>query len=248
MTRDQNATEPSDDRVGDRVDDGDNDGGNATRTLPRKRRRAEKTAETLSRLIHAAAEVIGEVGYGNATIARITMRAGLALGTFYGYFDSRQEMFDQILPLVGEDMIDFIRERTAPGSSTIERERLGIRAFFEFMVENPGFYRLLNEAETMAPKAHQAHFQNISSRYLKALRHGVTQGEIIGYEERELEVLVYILMSARSYMVMRYGVAGQGMKMPPDWVIDTYVKFIHGGLQHSTRIETSASKVDCQAG
>jgi AcrR family transcriptional regulator len=46
--------------------------------------------ETRKALIRAASEVIGEFGYDGASIGRITERAGLAQGTFYLYFDSRQ--------------------------------------------------------------------------------------------------------------------------------------------------------------
>jgi AcrR family transcriptional regulator len=196
----------------------------------RRPRREEKTRETRRRLLRAAADVVGEVGYAKATIARITLRADLALGTFYSYFDNRQELFDQLLPLMGEDMLDFIRDAAKEGGTVMEREELGIRAFFRYMVENPGFYRLLNEAETMAPEAHAAHFRNVSERYLRRLGQGVEDGELAGYAEHELEVLVYILMAARSYLVLRYGVDGNRIQHPPEWVIQTYLKFIRGGL------------------
>ena len=55
--------------------------------------------------------MIGKHGYVGATIKRITDEAGIAQGTFYLYFESRQALFDTLLPRIGSDMLQFIRDR-----------------------------------------------------------------------------------------------------------------------------------------
>src|SRR5688572_1389657 len=82
-------------------------------TKRRKVPRAEKAIENRNALLQAAAKVVGEVGYQEASIARITREAGLAHGTFYLYFDSRQDMLDAVLPFVGEELSLFIRQRAS---------------------------------------------------------------------------------------------------------------------------------------
>ncbi|MFH5926334.1 helix-turn-helix domain-containing protein [Roseomonas xinghualingensis] len=52
-------------------------------------------------LFDAAARVAGEFGYAEASIARSTEAAGVAQGTFYNYFASRQDFLDQLLPARG---------------------------------------------------------------------------------------------------------------------------------------------------
>ena len=85
----------------------------AGRSRPRKPRqtRAERSEATRRALFHAAAEVVGEVGYGDALVSRITARANVAQGTFYNYFASRQDLFDQLLPSLGSSMLEFIQDR-----------------------------------------------------------------------------------------------------------------------------------------
>ena len=63
-------------------------------------------------------------------------------------------------------------------------------AFFDFLVQNPDFLRILNEAEQLAPKGHEAHFQLVVAGYLASLQRDWARGEYPGYEERELEVIV----------------------------------------------------------
>src|SRR3712207_9046809 len=58
-----------------------------------KEPRTERGRKTLRRLIEAAAAEFGERGFHEAAITGITPRAGVALGTFYTYFESKEEVF-----------------------------------------------------------------------------------------------------------------------------------------------------------
>ena len=57
-------------------------------------KRAEKAALTRDKLMSSAAVIVGEYGYREASVQRITSHAGIAQGTFYLYFESRQLLFD----------------------------------------------------------------------------------------------------------------------------------------------------------
>ena len=48
---------------------------------------------TRRRLLEAAELVFADQGYHEASIVKITERAGIGLGTFYLYFDSKQSIF-----------------------------------------------------------------------------------------------------------------------------------------------------------
>ena len=203
----------------------------ARRRPPVKRRKREENAEAkFNALLHAASKVVGEHGYRGASISRITEEANVAQGTFYSYFENRQDLFDQLLPRLGTEMLDFIKARTRGVVDVAERERLGFVAFFEFLVQNPDFLRVLNEAEQMAPAGHQHHFEIVVSNYLAALQRDWKDGKFPGFEERELEVVVYVLLAARSYLALRYSREGDRVVAIPNWVSDAYLKFIMYGL------------------
>jgi len=201
------------------------------RARSQKPKREENAEAKFNALLHAASEIVGEHGYVDASISRITERAGVAQGTFYSYFESRQDLFDQLLPKLGAEMLAFIKERTRGVTDVSERERKGFMAFFDFIVQNPDFLRILNEAEQLAPKGHEAHFQLVVAGYLANLHRDWARGEYPGYEERELEVIVYVLLAARSYLALRYAKDKDGIKPVPNWVTDTYMKFITFGLK-----------------
>jgi AcrR family transcriptional regulator len=101
--------------------------------------RAQKSEAVRKALFKAAAEIVGEFGYANASISKITQRANLAQGTFYNYFASRQDLLDQLLIALGADMLAYIHERAVGGKTFLDREERAFRAFFEFLKKNSLF-------------------------------------------------------------------------------------------------------------
>jgi AcrR family transcriptional regulator len=90
---------------------------NANVKRPR-RSRAEKQAETRAQLLDAAEEVFRERGFAAATIEEITHRAGYSRGAFYSNFESREQLFVELLHRrVYDDFTRMLartpRERTA---------------------------------------------------------------------------------------------------------------------------------------
>ena len=210
---------------------------NATKARrPGKLTRAEKNDDVKRRLFSAATKIVGRYGYAEASVARITELAGVAQGTFYNHFENRQELLDQLLPVIGLAMVEFIRERVDRSSSELEKEVARFRAFFEFLRETPEFLRILNEAEVYAPQGHQRHLDNISTAYVRLLKRARGPGKIGDYSDEELEVIVHILMGARGYLSRRYAYGEDGDVVPvPSHVITAYEKLLGRGLIDSLR-------------
>lgn len=197
----------------------------------RKKTREEKTEETRAALIRAAAEVVGEHGYTGAMISLITARAGVAQGTFYNYFDSQQDLLDQLLPLMGHDMLDSIQRQSSSEPTEKAREEKRFRAFYSFLDDHPEFYRILYEAEVYSPNSHREHNNAVSRGLTRILERAQKNGELsTQYAPRELEALAYMLMGARHYLCMRYARDAGEQKPLPSWVADTYMKFLQSGI------------------
>ncbi len=196
---------------------------------PQKKTRAQKSEEARAALFQAAAEIVGEYGYVDASISRITQRANLAQGTFYNYFASRQDIFDQLLPVLGTQMLAHIRKRAIVGKTFLEREELAFRAFFDFLKEVPYFLRILNEAEISAPRAYRAHLRNVSTGYVRFLQGARKRGEIADLPDEELEALAYVMMAARGYLGLRYA-KPHGKGDVPEYVLHAYMHLMANGL------------------
>lgn len=198
-------------------------------------RNAESRNER-GRLIHealftAAAEIVGERGYEDTSITLITQRAGVAQGTFYNYFESRQDILDQLLPRLGKEMLSYVGQCSRQGKTVLEREELGFRGFYTFLKIHPHFFRILNEAPSFAPRAYQAHIELVRSGYMRFLKRAMENGEIKGFDEREIEVAAFVMMGARLYLGHYAARVGDDNDRDiPDWVTQAYCKLITHGL------------------
>ena len=191
--------------------------------------RAERSRETWAALHGAAAAIVGEYGYNGASVARITSHAKVAQGSFYTYFRSRQDLFEQLLPAQGDEMLEFIAERVRGSRTYTEHEERGARALFEYLGRNPGFLRLLSETEIAAPDAYRQHFDNIEARYVGALRRAGDAGEVMVANDRSYRVFVEILSGARGFLADRFGDPREGDLLVPERILQTYLKFAFQG-------------------
>jgi len=194
-------------------------------------KRGEKSEAIRESLLRAAEHVVGEIGYANASVTLITQKAGVGQGTFYNYFQSRQEILDALLPALGKDMLSHIKNAALGGHSFAELEYRSFRGFFDYLEQTPHFFRILNEADVFAPKGHAEHFETISARYLRFLRQSHQNGEFPAFREDELETVVFILIAARTYLAMHYVFGEDGQKPLPESVAETYIKFVRYGLE-----------------
>src|SRR5271165_5679457 len=64
--------------------------------------RSRKGVQTRARLVAAAKEVFEENGFLDARISDIAERAGLSHGSFYHYFESKEEVFREVAAEVDE--------------------------------------------------------------------------------------------------------------------------------------------------
>lgn len=191
--------------------------------ITRKRRsRAERARENRETLINAAAEIIHESGYEGATIAEVTRRAGLSLGSFYQYFESRDDLFHQILPTIGARLISVLAQESHDAHTAVEAETKAIKAYFDYVGSGSPIMRVFREAEVYAPQAYADHMNDVLARYTRTLRRRNAAGEFQGFDDRELEAVAVMLTAARVELFERF--AGNGQDT--DWICEAFIKII----------------------
>jgi AcrR family transcriptional regulator len=172
-----------------------------------------KGLETRRRLLDASERVFGELGFYDASIVKITEAAGVAQGTFYLYFASKQEIFEELVRDLNARVRHAMQEGAAKGRNRIEAEQLGFRGYFEFTAAHPALYRVIRQAEFVSPATLQYHYEKITEGYVEGLRSAMERGEVSAGDP---EVLAWTLMATGEMLGLRWMLWGGRSEMPDE--------------------------------
>ncbi len=186
-------------------------------------------ARTRQRLLEAAERVFAELGYHEASVVKITEAAGVGQGTFYLYFASKQEVFDELVRDLNRRVRRAMKEASARGKTRLEAELLGFQAYFRFTAEHPALYRIIRQAEFVSPKMLRYHYERLSEGYVEALREAIERGEVTSTDP---EVLAWALMGAGELIGMRW-ILWDGNRRMPAGVYDELRRIVRCALEAS---------------
>lgn len=189
---------------------------------------------TRRRLLEAAETVFADLGYHEASIVKITEGAGVALGTFYLYFDSKQTIFEALVIDLNRRVRHAMSESMAEAKDRIEAERLGFEGFFRFTAAHPALYRVVREAEFVSPETLRLHYERIVEGYRAGLRAAQAEGDVD--HGLDPEVAAWALMGAGELIGMRYllwerDAAGRPPAEIDSGVIEAMTRFVGNALR-----------------
>lgn len=196
--------------------------------LGEKMPKTARGRRTLRRILDAAELEFGARGFHDASIASITANAGVAQGTFYIYFDSKEALFRELVGDLGQRLRSHLHEAVAGAPSRIEAERRGLRAFIEFVRGHGDLYRIVMESQFVDPEAYRSYFMEFGAAYQAGLDRAVAAGEI---RKGETEGRSWALMGISLFAGLRYGIWEPERDIGP--LVDSLTDMIDRGLRPS---------------
>ena len=156
-----------------------------------------RSRETRERIVAAAIAAFEEHGYDDTNTAAIARRAGIGVGTLYGYFADKRKLMLEILDGTVREMADMVVEALDPARWAAGDPREHVRFAIEAVVGSrrisPGLQRILWERHLRDPEFRDANMA-IESRMLAAL-------EALFSVLRERRVLRDVDAHAAAYVV-----------------------------------------------
>jgi AcrR family transcriptional regulator len=168
---------------------------------------------TRQRLLEAAETVFSDHGYHDASVVKITEAAGVGQGTFYLYFSTKQEVFDELVRDLNRRVRHAMKEASSQGKTRLEQELLGFQAYFRFTAKHPALYRIIRQAEFVSPEMLRYHYDRLSEGYVAGLREASARGEV---RSSDPEVLAWALMGMGELIGMRWILWGDERHVPED--------------------------------
>ena len=187
--------------------------------------RTERGRRTRRALLDAAAAEFAADGFHLASISAITRRAGVALGSFYTYFDSKDAIFRALVSDMSEQVRDHVAPAIRAAEDGIAAERAGLESFLAFVRTHKEIYRIIDESEFVDAASFRRHYATTAARIAQRLRDAAARGEVRGDVE---EVHAWAVMGMNVFLGLRYGVWEEDRS--PSEVADVVADFLRRGL------------------
>ena len=180
--------------------------------LQGKTRRQALTEFREAEILEAARQVFGEHGYANATVDLIAAAAGVAKGTLYLYYPSKDEIFWAALSSRFREMLDRTKREMEAVVGARAKIRAALRVRFDFLRSDEQFVRMyVTEFGTMcrAPGGRmRALYQEAAEYIAGVLAEGVRTGELRPLDT--LEAAMALMELIKGVFAMRFtGMPGQ---------------------------------------
>lgn len=163
--------------------------------------RTARGNRTRARLLEAAEQVFATLGYHDASIVKITEAASVGSGTFYLYFESKQQIFDELVEDLNRRVRHAMAEAAGSETDRMKAERAGFQAFFRFTAAHPALYRIIRQAEFVSPGALKLHYSRIVDGYIQGLVASQKSGQVRAMNP---EVAAWALMGIGELVGMRW--------------------------------------------
>jgi AcrR family transcriptional regulator len=154
--------------------------------------KSTKAQRTKAKVLQSALDLMREKGYTNTTIREVCSTAGVSVGTFYSYFNSKEDVFSDIFK-VADDYFCKTVSHKLKGNSTLQR-----------VVDYFRYYAQLNYdsgIETMKILYNSDNTWFVKSRpmqdvLVEVLREGQDKGDIISDISAE-DITIFLFIIAR---------------------------------------------------
>ena len=203
------------------------------------RRPAAEERPPAERLLSAAEHLFGEHSYRRTTVADICAQAGMATGSFYAYFQSKSDIFTAVIRQINADVraVQAAALRAAPDTQR-ERERAGFRAYFDLMSRRPWIYRIVREAEFLAPGEFREYYERLARGYARGVRVAQLAGEVDA--RYDPEVIAYVYAGLGHFIGMRWAEWTEGGRVPDD-IFEDLMAVLARGLPPAGEAKPRAS-------
>jgi AcrR family transcriptional regulator len=190
---------------------------------PRRRTRAEKQAETRRLLLEAAEKVFRERGFAGATVEEIAARAGFSRGAFYSNFESREQLFIELLHSRVYDEFTRMLQRTPQKRTARAQMRATAR---EFAARYEHGERWLFELwlECLAYAARHPEFASLPATFWRGNRALTAQTIEAVYGQAGKKPPIAAKDLATALTALDIGLAIQNLVDPEEVPLDLYPK------------------------
>ncbi|WP_336365697.1 TetR/AcrR family transcriptional regulator [Marinobacter sp. C2H3] len=199
----------------------------------------QRKARARQNILECTQECVASGGFRSARITRIAGLAGVATGTIYRHFESREELFAEIFRSATQREVDKVAEALAEPGNAISRLEAALRQFAERALRSPMMAWALiaepvdprlEEERLVYRRAYAEHFEH-------AIRDGIAEGTLPDQDARQSSTCLVGAISESLVGPLSPTLAGQNTLSGDDKhrLVDAILIFCMQGLTGTRR-------------
>lgn len=149
--------------------------------------RDQKKKETRQSIMDAAIRLFGEQGYEGTSIEDLAAAANIGKGTIYGYFATKQEIFQAFCDEEIESSFRAVRESVDPDASLLQQLVALFMFQFRFVTENREFGRHLLREVAFPKEVSEKALEHVQ-RYIDALEELLERAKEKGQIRKDVDL------------------------------------------------------------
>lgn len=165
-------------------------------------------------IVDAAIEEFAEYGLENASTNRIVANSGISKGSFYQYFEDKQDVFMYLLSVLEQEKLEYFKDKRPPSANmdTFGYFRWMIKTGMEFNSSHPMLVQAISRVMFGEGMYYGSKFSDARERGTLALRAMINQAVQRGEVDPSVDVdLAVMIMETWSNAISTY-VLNEGMK------------------------------------
>ncbi len=192
-----------------------------------KQPKTKRGEVTLERIVKAGEECFLKKGYHGSSINDITSTADVAPGTFYIYFEDKLSLYKHLLVHYSHDIRKYIALRLKEAGATTRKdaERVGLRAFLEYIHEHKSMYNIIWESLYIDKKLFIDYYSEFGKNYARHIQEAIGEGQLKPYNA---EVVAYMLMGISNFIGLNYVMFKETDNFDP--IVDEVIEILDKGL------------------
>jgi len=183
-------------------------------------------------ILRAAIDVFAERGYFNAQVADVARAAGVAAGTVYLYFKSKDDILISIFERGMRASLDEAREQVAPITDPRERLREFARLHLRRLGQDRNLAIVFQVELRQSTKFMERFSSTLLRDYLGLIREAIAEGQKHGAFRQDLKptVAAKVLFGALDEMATNWILSNRRYALEPeaDAVVDIFINGVRG--------------------
>ena len=189
--------------------------------------KTKRGQKTLDNIVRATEQLFFEKGYHSTSIIDITNEADIALGTFYIYFKDKYSLYKFLLMRYSHDIRKAIAVDIKPHHTRYEAEKIGIKAFLQYIRNNKHVYNIIWESLYIDKSLFVEYYESFAQRYVKGLVSAQKKGEVVDVDPM---IMSYFLMGVSNFIGLKYVMFDDNNDDNFDEVVDKVMDILQSGM------------------